>query len=70
MNVTKMILLMLFVVLPVFVIGCATSGMYMNPNDCKLDSTGTYYTCYYVKDGQVMSYRKSFNQRTQKEKEQ
>ena len=68
MNATKFILLMLFIALPVFVIGCASTGMYMNPNDCRLDSTGAFYTCYYVKDGQVMTYRKSFNHRAQKEK--
>ena len=67
MNATKFILLMLFIVLPIFVIGCASTGMYMNANDCSLDPTGAFYTCYYVKDCQVLSYRKPFNQRTRKE---
>ena len=67
MNAKKFILLILFIALPIFVIGCASTGMYMNINDCSLDSTGAFYTCYYIKDGKVMTYRKSFNNRTQKE---
>jgi hypothetical protein len=54
MIVTITILIALFLIL-----GCQTSrSVYMNSRDCSLSDDGTYYTCYYVKDGKVSSYKK------------
>lgn len=46
-----------------FLFGCASTGMYMDPKNCTIDPTGSFFNCYYVKDGQVLSYRKPFNSR-------
>ena len=40
---------------------CATTRMRYNPNDCVLSDSGNYYTCYYIKDGKVHTYKKSAN---------
>ncbi len=70
MSVAKIILLVLFVALPTMIFGCATNQMYINPDDCHIDKTGAFYICYYMKDGEVLSYKKSFNSRTPAQKEE
>jgi hypothetical protein len=35
-------------------LGCQTPrSMYINSKDCLLSEDGSYYTCYYIKDGKV-----------------
>ena len=56
-------LLGVFTFLLIFSTGCASSGMYFKQNDCILDSNGAMFTCDYVQDGEVKTYKKSFNSR-------
>lgn len=53
-----------FTFLIILSLGCASSSMYMKENSCILDRTGAFYTCYYMQNGEVLSYRKSFNSRS------
>jgi hypothetical protein len=60
-DMTKVILLILFIALQaiVFQAGCATQT-YANTNDCVLSNDGTYYTCYYIRSGKIIAYKKYF----------
>ena len=68
-TIVLLALLGVFTFLIVISSGCASTNMYMRDDKCLLDKTGAFYTCYYMQDGELLSYRKSFNSRNTLSKE-